>query len=544
MAAPGLGFTDAIRFRHPGYPRPANTLLRLPRVDSASSRQLSILGVHHRTALVACQVVANNAFNGRLFFDADGRRSVEESIPLDGVLQDSDYWFFVDGEGNVACKLSDPSPRSVKLTAKTCFEDRYPVVPSFEDWQFPHDRIPEVWRKPGLLVEALYTSPEQPTPPGQPRPEQRLAFPPPVVFSPDPVGMDFGAAQQRCAVTMSSYGVTSAHIVPRESGNWFRTNGMRDYNLELAGVDTEDRGNLFSLRADLHDEFDKRVFCIVPKPASPLLEGASRSGQAAPDSEHGVRDASLPRQAGQQVEREQQQEILESGRMRQELQTSPRQQQPQQQYVVHLFRSPESSQFGEMHDAFHNRPLSNLSSFSSVRREFLFARFAWCVLLFVKDFITAGVERRVVMLGAVGGEAAGEAARATGPGATIRVLSGEELINKYGGGGSKRSSPKKRGRGSGEREDGATDNDDDKDRESDVSDGGTDDDELTEPDYWSQDLEWNNRWYAKMMREAKVDEEERTRGRKRRRTQSTDDTQLLASAHVRMPLSREPDGLL
>ena len=47
-----------ISFLHPGY-EALNVLLRLPRVDRTSSGSF---GVCHRTALLACQVIANNAF--------------------------------------------------------------------------------------------------------------------------------------------------------------------------------------------------------------------------------------------------------------------------------------------------------------------------------------------------------------------------------------------------------------------------------------------------------------------------------------------------
>lgn len=80
-----------IRFLHPGYPAPTNILLALPRVDPASD---STFGVHYQTALVACQIIANNAFTtGRLTRDWAGQQPV--CLPLDGILTEDFYYFLV-----------------------------------------------------------------------------------------------------------------------------------------------------------------------------------------------------------------------------------------------------------------------------------------------------------------------------------------------------------------------------------------------------------------------------------------------------------------
>jgi hypothetical protein len=55
-------------------------------------------GVHHRTALLACQIIAGNAFdNSRFAFDKAGQQPVQ--VPLDGVLTDNQYYLIVDGSG-------------------------------------------------------------------------------------------------------------------------------------------------------------------------------------------------------------------------------------------------------------------------------------------------------------------------------------------------------------------------------------------------------------------------------------------------------------
>lgn len=99
----GTPFTahDKITFLHPGYAAPRNQLFSLPRLDQLGDRPDTRRGVHHRTALTACQIVANNAFaRGRLCLDAEGREPAPE--PLDGVLMASSYYFVIEGDG-VSC---------------------------------------------------------------------------------------------------------------------------------------------------------------------------------------------------------------------------------------------------------------------------------------------------------------------------------------------------------------------------------------------------------------------------------------------------------
>jgi hypothetical protein len=87
-----------IAFRHPAYPPRLNILFQLPRVDPTGHAH-SQRGVHHRTALLACQIIANNAFDGHLYEDKLGKYLV--STALDGVLEKDDYFFII----NEDCKL-------------------------------------------------------------------------------------------------------------------------------------------------------------------------------------------------------------------------------------------------------------------------------------------------------------------------------------------------------------------------------------------------------------------------------------------------------
>ncbi|RSL61994.1 hypothetical protein CEP53_004914 [Fusarium sp. AF-6] len=187
---------DQIRFYHPGYLKPLNLLFCLPRVDY--SAEDNAYGVHYRTALTACQIVANNAFEkGRLARDDKGKDIVADD---EKVLLERDYWFFVEDD------------------------ERYAVVPCFNDWQFPHDKLPDWWIAPTSSL-SLHN--------------------------------------KRCAVTNTSYAFTWAHLIPKEEQQWFNKNGMGLYGGGSHSLD--DQHNILPLKADLYVCFDQSVFALVPK---------------------------------------------------------------------------------------------------------------------------------------------------------------------------------------------------------------------------------------------------------------------------------------
>jgi hypothetical protein len=57
------------------------------------------MGIHHATALLACQIVSNNAFGGRLYADREGQRAVEVGVEI---LTKDEYYFLADP----ACRMS------------------------------------------------------------------------------------------------------------------------------------------------------------------------------------------------------------------------------------------------------------------------------------------------------------------------------------------------------------------------------------------------------------------------------------------------------
>ncbi|RYC64789.1 hypothetical protein CHU98_g1415 [Xylaria longipes] len=69
--------------------------------DGNSKREIEFLhpgGVHYGTALTACQIIANNAFDGYLAIDREGRERVNPDpvLNFDFLLTKPYYWFFVD----------------------------------------------------------------------------------------------------------------------------------------------------------------------------------------------------------------------------------------------------------------------------------------------------------------------------------------------------------------------------------------------------------------------------------------------------------------
>ena len=88
---------DRIAFLHSSYGFPKNVLFCLSRIDC--DRTSVRYSVHHRTALTACQIMANNACTGYLAFDAKGEQRMDQTLEMNGILLDRRYYFILEGEG-------------------------------------------------------------------------------------------------------------------------------------------------------------------------------------------------------------------------------------------------------------------------------------------------------------------------------------------------------------------------------------------------------------------------------------------------------------
>ncbi|KAI0418970.1 hypothetical protein F5X98DRAFT_97112 [Xylaria grammica] len=210
-------FQRNISFRHPAYPDTANALLSLSAVDPPG-------GIHYDVAIVACGIVAGNRWHHAWFAlrrDDDQYQPVDR--PDDNILpwppHDQPYYFFVG-----------PDP-----------EERYAVVPSFENWRFPHNDLPTPWRD-------AFSSPS------------------------DNSLLDADAQQavrardRACRVTGFLEATEAAHLVPSEASGWFEANRMERYCRVLNRTNPiDDDANMMLLRRDLHFMFDRRRFVLVPK---------------------------------------------------------------------------------------------------------------------------------------------------------------------------------------------------------------------------------------------------------------------------------------
>ncbi|KAL8726656.1 MAG: hypothetical protein Q9166_006578 [cf. Caloplaca sp. 2 TL-2023] len=212
-----------ISVRHPGYPDSGakNELLILPAFDTPDG------GLHYGTVWLSCAIIAGNAWTGYLANDRGGQRL---QLGNDDPLREGTYYFYVpqigDTEGNDSW--------------------RYPIVPTFEHWSFPHDNLPPEWGPP-------------PNATGGPRL--------PIPAASNMTGY-IKMRDQHCQITSDRDQIERAHLCPREEIAWFRANSMKRYNRNQALVEAyllDDGRNGLALRPDLHDEFDDAGFVFTRK---------------------------------------------------------------------------------------------------------------------------------------------------------------------------------------------------------------------------------------------------------------------------------------
>lgn len=209
-----------VSFCHPGYEPPHDLLFKLPRFDEQvvsplPSGVVPAKGLHYGTALAACQIASNNASDGYLAVDRAGHGRV--NCPFDSVLTGDKYWFFA---------TSEVSPS----------QQPYPIVPSFQDWMFPHHAWhsgPDHGHSHGDTVNCVAHWHE----------------PPPILSG-------------RCIVTQTSGLIQSAHIIPSVDREWFQRNVMSQYGTHH---DIDQSANMIDFRNDIHAAFDDHWFAIVPK---------------------------------------------------------------------------------------------------------------------------------------------------------------------------------------------------------------------------------------------------------------------------------------
>ncbi|KAI1499251.1 hypothetical protein F5X99DRAFT_390776 [Biscogniauxia marginata] len=224
-----------IRIRHPGYDDGDDLMLSLRAFDDADG------GLHYGFVHTACAIVADNSFDGylsRTRDDHDGRNRVQ--VGTHSILPSGDYWFHV------------PRSQETGIAATATVPYRYPVVPSFQEWQFPHRRLPKTWGQDSDDDDDDDITPAT-----------VLGVPAPSTLS--------AAVQRRdvqCRVTAWTSNLECAQIVPEHEKPWFMRNHMAQYNyndsLSTADI-VRDLKNVTLLRSDIHTEFDNRGLVFFPK---------------------------------------------------------------------------------------------------------------------------------------------------------------------------------------------------------------------------------------------------------------------------------------
>lgn len=285
--------TPTVILRHPGYGID-NILLTLPAVDRITA---TLPGLHQRTVLTAGAIIADNAFD-RVYLTRDraGIDRVDATLPLDGLLEPGEYWLQLNGyelfrdvqEDTRAVISSMPPPASLRTTSTSATQARnslptsipntraraqsstplssdsipqtppqrntpYPIVPSFGDWQFPHNHLPAEWKQ--------------------------CHFAPQPTATPSSSHMS-STPSRRCWITGYHMGINECHMVPKNQDVWWAANSMRQYTMNTDGV-SRDAANIALLRADIHQVLDGHKFAIVPKPSLSPSSGSSGSSSFA-----------------------------------------------------------------------------------------------------------------------------------------------------------------------------------------------------------------------------------------------------------------------
>lgn len=245
-----------ISFCHPGYESPDDILFELPRLDRSEDRNDSenprtiestpSIGVHHRTALLACQIIADNAFEGYLATDRDGQHRVL-AIP-DGLLTDDTYWFIAN--------------RAADGQSLVDGRDFYPIVPRFEDWKFPHASFRTLgWDS----RQSSHTRSQQPSFRSKDASRRsrsgRHTGPfrsPAVPLAPPPLPR---STDRSCILSSTSYSIQKAHIIPSAHEKWSRDNAMVVYSRRGSNNLINNAGNVVGMRHDLHNLWDAQRLC-------------------------------------------------------------------------------------------------------------------------------------------------------------------------------------------------------------------------------------------------------------------------------------------
>ncbi|KAJ9634508.1 hypothetical protein H2199_008965 [Coniosporium tulheliwenetii] len=157
-------------------------------------------------------------------------------LDKEALLRGRDYFFHV------------PWPTDVPEEERSCGAYRYPIVPSFQHWSFPHDSPPPGWSfNPDLTANVA------------------SLFPVPSISSVSQAVRDRDGS---CRLSGYQDGIERAHLCPRSEVQWFTQQEMDRYNISgsLVGLGlVDDTANALALRSDIHLSFDAGRFVFTRK---------------------------------------------------------------------------------------------------------------------------------------------------------------------------------------------------------------------------------------------------------------------------------------
>ena len=224
-----------IIFRHPFYDDSHNILLRLFASDSTIDP--AGRGLYAQFALDACGIIAGNRWDGWLSESKDPAITATAATAIEptSILQRSSYYFHLPP---LQTDIDSGRPNAP-----------YPIVPTFREWRFPHDQLPDSWKQ--------ITSVD-PCPLDSDR-----------TYAKSSLSLTLQMQDVSCRITGCKEGTQVAHLCPQKENDWWNKNLMSRYNMG-EGHTLEDSSNALLLRADLHIAFDIPKCVFVPKLFSDL----------------------------------------------------------------------------------------------------------------------------------------------------------------------------------------------------------------------------------------------------------------------------------
>lgn len=208
-------FTQYVNILHPHYAEGYPLLLRLLAPDSNGTE------LEYAILSDACGVVAGNQWDG--YFTTDNDPASDQVNTL--YVKAGTYYFHVPG-------FSKTNP--------------YPVVPSLQEWKFPHDKMPSAWKQ---LYRNIQRSTPQHNAPSNLSTSVRLLY-------------------QSCRMTDYREGTTIAHVCSVKHTPWASKNGMQLYatgSHSTVSRMLDSDANATLLRQDLHTLYDNNQFLFYPK---------------------------------------------------------------------------------------------------------------------------------------------------------------------------------------------------------------------------------------------------------------------------------------